>query len=496
MKRRTKILATVGPSSNNVESLEKMIRAGVNVFRMNFSHGTHEEHEEVLKNIRIATKNCGWVVGVLQDICGPKIRVGSLDKDFALKTGDKLVFMREDIKGYQESEDRYVLSINQPSVLELIKEGEYIYLYDGRIRVKVDEIAEGAVTGIVENDGVLSSNKGVNFPNTKININVITEKDKADMLWGIKNQVDFMAISFVQNADDMRQARAILDENSGCQELIAKIEKFDAVENIDEILAESDGIMVARGDLGIEVPYYMVPTIQKTLIKKANAQAKPVVTATQMLLSMTENEIATRAEISDVANAVLDGTDAVMLSEESAIGHNPTLAVQTMSNTIIQTETIYPYNKFDEFENRDVQDVIDLSATQLATKLNSNGILALSTSGMSAKKMSRYRPDVDILAVTHDDRVARKLTLAWGVAPAFSVRKNKLDLMLSEVVHKGLERNVIKKENTYILTAGDPVGIVGTTNNIRILKEIEIEYFASLTEKKTKKEEPKAATLF
>lgn len=496
MKRRSKILATVGPSSNDVESLEKMIRAGVNVFRMNFSHGTHEDHEEVLKNIRTATKNCGWVVGVLQDICGPKIRVGTLDKAFNLKTGDKLVFMRETMQGYQESEDRYVLSINQPSVLDLIKTGEYIYLYDGRIRVKVDEIAEGAVTGIVENDGVLASNKGVNFPNTKININIITEKDKADMLWGIKNQVDFMAISFVQNADDMRQARAILDEHGGYQELIAKIEKFDAVENIDEIIAESDGIMVARGDLGIEVPYYMVPTIQKEMIKKANAQAKPVITATQMLLSMTENEIATRAEISDVANAVLDGTDAVMLSEESAIGHNPTLAVQTMANTIIQAETIYPYNKFDKFINRDAKDIIDLSTTQLATKLNSNGILALTTSGMSAKKMSRYRPDVDILAVTHDDKIARKLTLAWGVAPAFSVRKNKLDLMLSEVMHTGLERGVIKRENTYILTAGDPVGVAGTTNNIRILKEIEIDYFAGLSEKKKKKEEPKAATLF
>lgn len=495
MKRRSKILATVGPSSNDVQSLEKMIRAGVNVFRMNFSHGTHEEHEEVLKNIRTAMTNCGWIVGILQDICGPKVRVGELEAPFNLKTGDKLVFMREVTKGYQESEDRYILSINQPSILELLKVDEYIYLYDGRIRVRVNEISENAVMGIVENNGILGSNKGVNFPNTRININVITEKDRADMLWGIKNQVDFMAISFVQNADDMRQARQILEENGGTQDLIAKIEKFDAVENIDEILEESDGIMVARGDLGIEVPYYMVPTIQKTLIKKANAQAKPVITATQMLLSMTESEIATRAEISDVANAVLDGTDAVMLSEESAIGHNPTLAVQTMSNTIIQAETIYAYNKFDEFINRDTNDVIDLSITQLATKLGSNGILALTTSGMSVKKMARYRPDVAILAITHSDKIARKLTLVWGVAPAFSVRKNKTELMLSEVMHKGLDRGVIKKENTYILTAGDPVGVVGTTNNIRILKENEIEYFASLSEKKKKKEEP-LATLF
>lgn len=495
MKRRSKILATVGPSSNDVESLEKMIRAGVNVFRMNFSHGTHEEHSQVLKNIRTAMDNCGWIVGVLQDICGPKVRVGALEKAFDLKVGDKIYFMREEIVGHQESEDRYVLSINQPSILDLINVDEHIYLYDGRIRVIVTEISDDAVMGIVQNDGTLASNKGVNFPNTRININVITDKDREDMIWGIKNKVDFMAISFVQNADDMKKARAILDENGGTQDLIAKIEKFDAVDNIDEILEHSDGIMVARGDLGIEVPYYMVPTIQKRLIKKANEQAKPVITATQMLLSMTENEVATRAEISDVANAVLDGSDAVMLSEESAIGHNPALAVKTMSDTIIQAETVYAYNKYDKFDNRDDKDVINLSITQLATKLSSNGILALTTSGTSAKIMSRYRPDVDILAVTHNDKIARKMTLVWGVAPAFSVKKNKLEIMLSEVMQKGLQRGVIKKENTYILTAGDPVGVAGSTNNIRILKEHEIEHFAQLSAKKKKKEEA-TATLF
>jgi len=488
MKRRTKILATIGPASKDVQSLEKLIRAGVNVFRMNFSHGTHEDHSEVLKNIRQAMKNTGWIVGVLQDICGPKVRVGKLEQDFNLKKGDKLVFMKDETLGHQESEDRYVLSINQPSILDLMKKDEYIYLYDGRIRVKVDEVSPDAVMATVENDGTLASNKGVNFPNTRININVITDKDKEDMLWGIKNQVDFMAISFVQNAEDIKQAKAILDENGGTQDLIAKIEKFDAVENFDEILSVSDGIMVARGDLGIEVPYYTVPTIQKTLIKKANALSKPVITATQMLLSMTESEVATRAEISDVANAVLDGTDTVMLSEETAIGQNPDLAVETMSNTIIQAETVYRYNKLHEFESRDDKDVIDHATTTLATQLDANGILALTTSGMSAKKMSRYRPHVDILAVTHDEKIARRLTLVWGVAPAFSVRKNKFEVMLSEVMNKGLESGVIKRENTYIITAGDPVGVPGTTNNIRILKEKEIEYFAAITNTKKKKE--------
>ena len=489
MKRRTKILATIGPASSDLDSLEKLIRAGVNVFRLNFSHGTHADHLDVLKNIRQAMKNTGWIVGVLQDICGPKVRVGKLESEFDLKAGNKLVFMKEDTLGHKESEDRYVLSINQPSILELMKKDEYIYLYDGRIRVKVSEVTAEAVMCVVENDGILASNKGVNFPNTKINIDVITDKDKEDMLWGIKNKVDFMAISFVQNASDMKQARAILDEHGGSQDLIAKIEKFDAVDNIDEILEESDGIMVARGDLGIEVPYYMVPTIQKTLIKRANCLAKPVITATQMLLSMTQSEVATRAEISDVANAVLDGTDTVMLSEETAIGQNPSLAVETMSNTIIQAETVYRYNKLHEFESRDDKDVIDHATTTLATQLKANGILALTTSGMSAKKMSRYRPNVDILAVTHDEKIARRLTLVWGVAPAFSVKKNKFEAMLSEVMNKGLDKGFIKKENTYVITAGDPIGVAGTTNNIRILKEKEIEYFSSLSSSKKKKEE-------
>jgi len=225
------------------------------------------------------------------------------------------------------------------------------------------------------------------------------------------------------------------------------------------------------------------------LIKKANAQAKPVITATQMLLSMTQSEVATRAEISDVANAVLDGTDTVMLSEETAIGQNPSLAVETMSNTIIQAETVYRYNKLHEFENQDDKDIIDHATTTLATQLHANGILALTTSGMSAKKMARYRPHVDILAVTHDEKIARRLTLVWGVAPAFSVKKNKFEPMLCEVMNKGLESGFIKKENTYIITAGDPIGVPGTTNNIRILKEKEIEYFAGLSGVKKKKEE-------
>ncbi|MCJ7765723.1 MAG: pyruvate kinase, partial [Thiovulaceae bacterium] len=433
----------------------------------------------VIKRIRQASKNTGLFVGILQDISGPKVRVGKLEENFLLKKGDILEFVPGEIMGRKVSDGHYQLSINQSEILSKIKEGEFIYLYDGSIRAKVESVGE-KVLAVIQNSGKLSSNKGVNFPNTRIGIDVLTPKDRQDMLWGIEHEVDFMAISFVQNGSDMQNARKIVQENGGHQQLFAKIEKFDAVENIDEILEASDGIMVARGDLGIEVPYYEVPVIQKRVIQKANAASKPVITATQMLLSMTENEMATRAEISDVANAVLDGTDAVMLSEESAIGQNPVLTVETMVHTIRETEKIYAYNKFAQFAVQDEMDVIDESAVMLASKLSANAILAFTTSGQSAKKLARYRPEKTILAIIHDERVARSLTIVWGVAPAFMVRKSNLQQMLSDVIKKGLKDKVLKKEGCYVMTAGDPVGVPGTTNNIRILRRPEMNYFNDL----------------
>ena len=479
MKKRTKILATIGPASDSLEQLESLIRAGVNVFRMNFSHGTHAYHSNVLSLIRQAMRNTGLIVGVLQDISGPKVRVGKLENHFFLRNGDVLEFVHEEIIGTQVKQGHYKVSINQVDILSKMCEGEYIYLCDGNIRAKVERVGE-SVMSVVQNSGKLSSNKGVNFPNTHIGIDVLTPKDREDMLWGIENDVDFMAISFVQNAQDIVNARTIIQENGGHQQLFAKIEKFDAVENMDEILDVSDGIMVARGDLGIEVPYYEVPAIQKSIIKKANAVSKPVITATQMLLSMTESETATRAEISDVANAVLDGTDVVMLSEESAIGHNPVLAVETMFNTIRETEKMYDYDKFSNFSMNDEMDVIHESAVMLADNLNATALLSLTTSGQSAKKLARYRPKKAILAVIHDERIARSLTIVWGVVPAFLVEKSSLEVMMSQVVKKGLRDAVLERDGCYVLTAGDPVGVAGTTNSIRILRGHEMDYFDAL----------------
>jgi len=417
-------------------------------------------------------KNLNTTVAILQDISGPKVRIGDLTQDFNLEKGDEITFVKETLIGYEKEKSKYIVSINYPDLLDKVKVGEFIYLYDGTIRAKVIQTGLEVVARI-ENNGTLGSRKGINFPNTVIDIDVITLKDEEDIAWGVINNVDFFAISFVQNKTDMQKARSLLKGYKG--KLIAKIEKFDAVENIDEILEESDGLMVARGDLGIEVPYYDVPTIQKTLIKKANAVSKPVITATQMLLSMTTNERATRAEISDVANAVLDGTDVVMLSEESAIGDNPINVVQTMTNIIVKTEEMYNYNKQNKMDYLDQFDVIQATATKLADDIDAKGILALTSSGQSALRMSRYRPKTSILTFTHEKEVLCSLCIAWGVNPIGIVKKenNTISKMLKHLDERGL----LDHKGPYIATIGYPVGVPGSTNIIKVLNENEIKYY-------------------
>ena len=477
MGKRTKIVATIGPASNSLEMIEKLFLAGVNVFRLNFSHGTHAQHLQVLEYIREVQKKTTSFIGILQDISGPKIRIGKLEKPFELVCGDTIEFIQEDIIGYKVAENTYKTCINQPDIVSQLEIGELVYLYDGTIRTEVVEVNATSVKVCVHNSGLLTSKKGVNFPNLTLGIDVLTSKDREDILWGIKHDVDFMAISFVQDASDMVKVRKIIEDNDGNIQLFAKIEKFDAAQNIDSILKESDGIMVARGDLGIEIPYYEVPALQKKLIKKANQASKPVITATQMLLSLTTNETATRAEISDIANAVLDGTDAVMLSEESAIGQYPLVAVQTMVKTIEGAEKIYPFNKFSTFTMHDSTDSINEAAVRLCQDIDGWGLVVLSSSGIAVKKLSRYRPLRDIYAVVNNPKVAKLLTICWGVSPAFLVKEGSLSEMMSEAMKQGLGSNIDK---SYILTGRDPGSVTGTTNTIRILQKDEMDFFRSL----------------
>jgi len=481
MKKRTKILATVGPASDTVEIIESLIEAGANMFRLNFSHGSHEYHSNTLKNIRTAMQNLDTSVGILQDISGPKVRIGDLKEPFELHRNDEIRFIKEEIVGYREESKKFVVSINYPELLDKVQEGEFIYLYDGIIRAKVIKTGKEVIAR-VENHGTLGSRKGINFPNTKIDINVITQKDEQDIAWGVKNKVDFFAISFVQNAKDMIKARSLLDGYDG--KLIAKIEKFDAVDNIDEILDHSDGIMVARGDLGIEVPYYDVPTIQKKLIKKANLASKPVITATQMLLSMTHNERATRAEISDVANAVLDGTDAVMLSEESAVGEDPRNVVESMSNIISKTEEIYDYVKQYDMNYLDHFDVIQATATRLADDIDAKGILAITSSGQSIFRMSRYRPKTPILAFAHEQSRLNSLNMGWGILPISTIKAGQASKMFCKMLKTLDKKGILDKKGPYVATIGYPVGMPGTTNTIKILNEDEIKYYINFKDKK------------
>ena len=483
MKKHCKILATVGPACHTVEKLEEMVLQGVNLFRLNFSHGDHEFHRTSLEMIREVQKRTGLFVAVLQDISGPKIRIGKLKEDLTLVPGDLVEFVREEVVGDFVEPHHLVVSLNHPELLDKLRVGELIYLYDGMICTRVKSIGESVVTEVISG-GMLSSRKGVNFPDTRLGMEVLTEKDRADIAWGVEHDVDFMAISFVQRAEDMHKVRELVVSLGGEQELIAKIEKFDAVEEIDAILEASDGIMVARGDLGIEIPYYRVPEVQKMLIRKANAAAKPVITATQMLLSMTHSERATRAEISDVANAVLDGSDCLMLSEESAVGEYPVEAVKTMAATIREAEEVYPYFKIRQFPYNDEMDVIDESAVNLVQNIDATAILAITSSGQSARKLSRYRPRQPIYAVTHSDAIARKLTLVWGVVPYFISAAASARQMMIDVIRRGLERGVLSRDYNYVVTAGDPPGVPGTTNIIRILRRKELEHFEKMAREK------------
>jgi len=458
--KKVKIVATLGPSSN--DKVEHMIKAGVDIFRLNFSHADHKTHRNAIKLIRSIAKKLDSKTAILQDISGPKIRIGEINGFLELKRGDKLRLVKNN------PESLYDLTLTYPEIIDHVNIGEYVFFADGSIRTKVIDKDNNSLTLEVKNEGVLSSRKGVNFPHSKLKISAITPKDEKDLIFGAKNGVDIVAISFVNSKNDILKAKEILNKNGANPWVIAKIETKQAVENLDEILEVSDGVMVARGDLGIEVGIEKVPVIQKKIIRRANKLKKPVITATQMLLSMVNSPFPTRAEVSDVANAVMDGSDAVMLSDETTVGKYPVKAVETLKNVILETQNIYPYYKKYEIEDKDA---IAASVADLCKGINPKGIICFTSSGTTVKSIAKYRPKSPIFAVTHSRETSRKLNMVWGVKPLFEIPKIKNpEKLIEKFKTLAIKSQCFKNGDMVIVTMGSLVGKEGTTNMIRIIE--------------------------
>ena len=469
--RKTKIVCTIGPASESVEKLSQLIEAGMNVSRLNFSHGDHQEHGQRIDNIRQAAAKAGKNVGILLDTKGPEIRTNNMvDGAIELQQGSTVIVSMKEVLGTTEK-----FSVTYEGLIEDVHVGSKILLDDGLIGLEVTEIdkANGEIHTYVANSGVLKNKKGVNVPGVSVNLPGITDKDASDIIFGIQQGVDFIAASFVRRASDVLEIRQLLEEHNAPHiQIIPKIENQEGVDNIDEILEVSDGLMVARGDLGVEIPAEEVPLVQKQLIKKCNAQGKPVITATQMLDSMQRNPRPTRAEASDVANAIFDGTDAIMLSGETAAGTYPVEAVQTMHNIASRAETALDFDDILSARSKDSEhnmtDAIGQSVAHTAINLDVNAIVAPTESGHTARMISKYRPKAPIVAVTGTESVSRRLALVWGVYPTVGRKVKTTDEMLDMAVEESMNSGMTKHGDLIVITAGVPIGESGTTNMMKI----------------------------
>lgn len=470
MKKKTKIICTIGPASNTPDQLKKLIANGMDIARINFSHGTHETHLETINTIKKVREELKVPVAILLDTKGPEIRTKLLENDekVELEAGQTFTLTTEDIIG---NKDR--VAVTYADITKDVVPGNTILIDDGLIELTVREVTETDVVCEVINGGGLSNRKGVNIPSVSINLPAITEKDKEDIIFGINQGVDFIAASFVRNADAVRQIRKILKDGNSDIAIISKIENEEGIQNIDEIIAESDGIMVARGDLGVEVPVEAVPKMQKAIIKKCNNAYKPVITATQMLDSMIRNPRPTRAEVTDVANAIYDGTDAIMLSGETAMGKYPIEAVKMMANIARETEANLDYSKImnekEVLRSRGISSAISYSAVATAMTLNSKVIVASSFSGYTARIVSKFRPEAAIVGLSPMDRTLRKMQLYWGVTPILTAEVNNTDHLLEVAVKKVVDLGYAEKDDTLVLTAGVPAGKTGVTNMIKVV---------------------------
>ncbi|HWL25313.1 MAG TPA: pyruvate kinase [Ureibacillus sp.] len=469
--RKTKIVCTIGPASESPEVLEQLILAGMNVARLNFSHGSHEEHAVRIATIRDVAAKLDKTIGILLDTKGPEIRTHNMKNgEVHLVSGQVIDISMEEVEGNES-----VFSVTYSQLIEDVNQNDTILLDDGLIalRVLATDTEKGLIHTIVENAGVLKNKKGVNVPGVSIKLPGITEKDAQDILFGIEQGIDFIAASFVRTAKDVLEIRELLEQNGGSHiQIIPKIENQQGVDNIDEIIEVSDGLMVARGDLGVEIPAEEVPLVQKTLIKKCNQVGKPVITATQMLDSMQRNPRPTRAEASDVANAIIDGTDAIMLSGETAAGLYPVESVKTMNRIAEHTENSLDYRSIVSTRSREkgttMTEALSQAVSYTSINLGVKAVLAPTSSGTTAKMIAKYRPGVPIIAITNERTTAQKLTLVWGVSPIVTPKVTTTDEILELSVDEALKHKYVDHGDVVVITAGVPVGEAGTTNLMKV----------------------------
>ncbi len=466
--RKTKIVCTLGPATDDRETLREVIEAGLDVARFNFSHGNQEEHRERIRNVKEIAEELNKPIGLMLDTKGPEIRTGDLkDEPAILKKDEKVIITTEEIKG-----DKNKFTVQYDALPQKVYEGASILIDDGLIELRVLEIGEKEIICRVVNGGELGSRKGVNLPGIAVDLPSLTEKDKKDIVFGINQNVHFIAASFVRRAADVIEIRKLLEEHGGEDiKIIPKIENQQGVDNIDDIIEVSDGLMVARGDLGVEIAAEKIPVIQKMLIKKCNEEAIPVITATQMLDSMIRNPRPTRAEASDVANAIFDGTDATMLSGESAAGEYPVESVKTMARIAEEAEISLSYKETFKKEYpkpETVTGAISLASCETATDLDTEAIITATGSGLTARMVSKYRPMTPIIAVTPSERVQHFLTLNWGVYPLLVPQSSSTDEMIDNAISIALESKLVANGDLVTITAGAPVGIPGTTNLIKV----------------------------
>ncbi len=472
MNRRTKIVATVGPACDTYEKLLELVKAGVNVFRLNFSHGSHEDKAAIIEHIRNINKNESLHIAILGDLQGPKLRVGEMEGGaIEVKEGDILTFTNEKLTGTKER-----IYVSYPNLHKDVKPGNIILIDDGKLEVKVVGITrENDVQVQVILGGKLSSKKGINLPDTKISLPALTEKDLLDLEFIIDQQLDWIALSFVRNVKDIIILRNKLEERKSKTKIIAKIEKPEAVANIRDIIIESDGIMIARGDLGVELPVEQVPLIQKDIIKKCIHRAKPVIVATQMMESMIDRMKPNRSEITDVANAVLEGTDAVMLSGETATGDHPALVVETMSKIIeeVEASSYYHYDREEDLKPQShspsfLSDAICYNACEIAKDVNANALIGTTQSGYTGFMLSSFRPKAPLYIFTREGSLLNQLSLSWGVTAFYYSGEVSVDSIIADQVHILKGKGIISSGDIVVNTGSTPVHLQLPTNLIKI----------------------------